>query len=225
MRRVHPRVCGEALHVVVCSVAAVGPSPRVRGSPPGPRPRAHLSGSIPACAGKPRPPPLSPGLSRVHPRVCGEAATSQQGRQYAKGPSPRVRGSPSRDPSARGSRGSIPACAGKPPRRRPGPATARVHPRVCGEAGGLVVFSGPTEGPSPRVRGSREEHRCSGTMLGSIPACAGKPCCTARPRTRSRVHPRVCGEASGCRSNPRIAAGPSPRVRGSPGRAGPHDAA
>ena len=140
--------------------------------------------------------------------------------------------------------GSIPACAGKPwlainlssgcstgpsPRvrgslrsmRRFRPAVGSgVHPRVCGEAAGIVIrierytgpsprvreadrlgiFQGQVEGPSPRVRGSRPDPNppVSFSYGGSIPACAGKPVVRAR---RKR-------QISGL--------GPSPRVRGSP---------
>ena len=51
-------------------------------------------------------------------------------------------------------KGSIPACAGKPLGTVADPLTIGVHPRVCGEA--KVEYSELVEGwgPSPRVRGS-----------------------------------------------------------------------
>ena len=75
VRRVHPRVCGEARINSDDSVGPSGPSPRVRGSP-----QAHplvsvVHGSIPACAGKPRGGRGDRRSGRVHPRVCGEART------------------------------------------------------------------------------------------------------------------------------------------------------
>ena len=79
--------------------------------------------SIPACAGKPefRTLHLASIQPGVHPRVCGEARESIAARAEARratGPSPRVRGSPGRRSRTRCSTrlGSIPACAGKPPR-------------------------------------------------------------------------------------------------------------
>ena len=54
------------------------------------------------------------------------------------------------------SRGSIPACAGKPNRSINAHSSSRVYPRVCGEASVANVSRGPAMGLSPRVRGSRE---------------------------------------------------------------------
>ena len=71
------------------------------------------------------------------------------------------------------------------------------------------------QGPSPRVRGSLRAGWYAGRLLGSIPACAGKP---YRPRLTTsypRVHPRVCGEARYHRNRRVPETGPSPRVRGS----------
>ena len=131
---VHPRVCGEAPPSVAASDTPSGPSPRVRGSlysasasaaasGPSPRVRGSRRGlfarvatvrSIPACAGKPHVPARPVQDSRVHPRVCGEAARAPRVGETAHGPSPRVRGSPDPSHDRHGHRGSIPACAGKP---------------------------------------------------------------------------------------------------------------
>ena len=71
--------------------------------------------------------------------------------------------------------GSIPACAGKPAPARTLCTTARVHPRVCGEAVFPFPATKPPTGPSPRVRGSRSTAASTPTRCRSIPACAGKP--------------------------------------------------
>ena len=52
---VYPRVCGEAILIVYGTEFDTGLSPRVRGSLDRVRARNPLRGSIPACAGKPRP--------------------------------------------------------------------------------------------------------------------------------------------------------------------------
>ncbi len=231
---VHPRVCGEAVRptrhrrdacgsIPACAgkprsgdtdgLQLLGPSPRVRGSPPTRSTAAPIGGSIPACAGKPGDRRLG-RCRRVHPRVCGEA-------EMLRNRLPRCAG-------------SIPACAGKPQTarrsRQPG-----VHPRVCGEAhaegariggsgGSIPACAGKPDleprrgslgGPSPRVRGSHGRSASASRSRGSIPACAGKPVVQTwpsrqgpSPRVRGshwaarliahaqRVHPRVCGEAS-----------------------------
>ena len=197
-----------------------GPSPRVRGSRgPDGRHRAG-AGSIPACAGKPPTATRAGRPTRVHPRVCGEALLRSRFSPNARGPSPRVRGSPAVLGADLPGRGSIPACAGKPTRPTRAARTATVHPRVCGEAPLPVPAAALQWGPSPRVRGSREEGVGGDQGDGSIPACAGKPTPAARWRVSRRVHPRVCGEAGMPPAVQRIAHGPSPRVRGSQRR--PH---
>ena len=110
------------------------------------------------------------------------------------GPSPRVRGSPRRAKSGDAPRGSIPACAGEPVRRRTPASSSRVHPRVCGGA----------ERQRARVR----------RLDGSIPACAGEPGLLRMQADLIRVHPRVCGGACGCGMATVEYEGPSPRVRG-----------
>ena len=213
--RVHPRVCGEAIRRADMTRGRLGPSPRVRGSPHCWRSRRHVIGSIPACAGKPNLPIAGASLSRVHPRVCGEAVRVRVDDPVVPGPSPRVRGSLRLDADARMADGSIPACAGKPGAHVSAPPAARVHPRVCGEAPAGSARWTLWEGPSPRVRGSLLVPVPGDHPPRSIPACAGKPRPAIRPSRSRRVHPRVCGEATALSVACLLASGPSPRVRGS----------
>ena len=193
----------------------MGLSPRVRGS------RYHAvrwrptGGSIPACAGKPswlR--TLTPCVG-VYPRVCGEAVRPPFEQLGTKGLSPRVRGS-RRAGAARGPHeGSIPACAGKPIRRATISAPSRVYPRVCGEAIPISKERAQAYGLSPRVRGSPDQVTRFPRILGSIPACAGKPARGLLWKLIKRVYPRVCGEAGSTRNLSGHWKGLSPRVRGS----------
>ena len=92
--RVYPRVCGEANGMNVRVKAAMGLSPRVRGSHKrflGLLPEIR---SIPACAGKPVSHPSGILVVRVYPRVCGEAGIIVCTDSHDEGLSPRVRGSP-----------------------------------------------------------------------------------------------------------------------------------
>ena len=215
---VHPRVCGEADVDARAHVSVTGPSPRVRGSLPGLAGGRDGHGSIPACAGKPPAMGRKTGEYRVHPRVCGEADPRRCAPAVVGGPSPRVRGSRRPAHTIRGSLGSIPACAGKPRRRPSRSRSGAVHPRVCGEAPRRGGPRWSASGPSPRVRGSRARPIIPSIAHGSIPACAGKPASASGGQRGCGVHPRVCGEACRPRLRPRARAGPSPRVRGSPGR-------
>ena len=69
--RVYPRVCGGTFVAITKNADDQGLSPRVRGNlVHAKRGRAYF-GSIPACAGEPRPPSRRTGSTRVYPRVCG----------------------------------------------------------------------------------------------------------------------------------------------------------
>ncbi len=80
----------------------------------------------------------------------------------------------------------------------------------------------PTEGLSPRMRGSRRLVRDWHVGYGSIPAHAGEPVEQVRHRLASRVYPRACGGASQSFILPVAGSGLSPRMRGSPDRASRH---
>ena len=70
-------------------------------------------------------------------------------------------------------------------------------------------------GLSPRPRGSRHHYHLWQVQQGSIPASAGKPPVRRCSVERTRVYPRVRGEAkSRCTLMPRLG-GLSPRPRGS----------
>ena len=214
--RVYPRVCGEAEGQYAPEFIIYGLSPRVRGSPLGPIGIAIASGSIPACAGKPRGIVQRSPRRRVYPRVCGEASAAVRIQQHLEGLSPRVRGSRCSNRQRSVCAGSIPACAGKP---APAPAPRqrrRVYPRVCGEAVLQLYHRLYLQGLSPRVRGSQPLVGGRLAVRGSIPACAGKPGGRGPPTGPRRVYPRVCGEAGITSSAPSPNAGLSPRVRGSP---------
>ena len=218
---VHPRVCGEASFRCGRWSQAAGPSPRVRGSPGLWMVNDGKDGSIPACAGKPTRRSRPASIPRVHPRVCGEALLRAQMDGEGPGPSPRVRGSPNERGLAQHREGSIPACAGKPRRRRLAVRVSAVHPRVCGEADAEAAGEPDDPGPSPRVRGSLVAGPAGRARAGSIPACAGKPSHPSPVHPEGWVHPRVCGEAALAHVDPPLTLGPSPRVRGSRGGSGP----
>ena len=192
---VHPRGCGEADACSLRTDLTSGPSPRVRGSPQHELLPARCRGSIPAGAGKPPRGQIELGLSKVHPRGCGEADRCRRLPGPIGGPSPRVRGSHEVRDRHQHLHGSIPAGAGKPRCGLWPGGPAGVHPRGCGEAAISVGNSAGVEGPSPRVRGSHREAAPHPALVGSIPAGAGKPSSSRARRSPARVHPRGCGEA------------------------------
>ena len=94
-----------------------------------------------------------------------------------------------------------------------------VHPRVRGEHVGGSVVVGHDDGPSPRARGTRYPHSASRRCGRSIPACAGNTPRGRRTWACRAVHPRVRGEHKVYSSQVSKETGPSPRARGTPGRA------
>ena len=113
------------------------------------------------------------------------------------------------------SAGSIPACAGKPATPWSTWVCRRVYPRVCGEARNPCRAFCAALGLSPRVRGSRYRGRPSPPGPRSIPACAGKPPSPSWTGRGATVYPRGCGEAGTNLAIHIIRSGLSPRVRGS----------
>ena len=111
---VYPRVCGGTLTERQQFTRYGGLSPRVRGNPSRASTSARPFGSIPACAGEPR--PLSTRGERVwvYPRVCGGTCPTCQTNYRRRGLSPRVRGNLACAAGTRRPLGSIPACAGEP---------------------------------------------------------------------------------------------------------------
>ena len=153
--RVYPRVCGGTIVTAVAGRTIEGLSPRVRGN----RRRAEVDdahpGSIPACAGEPRPARSASRAEGVYPRVCGGTVQVDARSVGHQGLSPRVRGNPLAPPVVASFAGSIPACAGEPRPLRESSINWRVYPRVCGGTFHRNGRGGAFEGLSPRVRGNR----------------------------------------------------------------------
>ena len=140
-RWAHPRGGGEHHTGRWSGQGVQGSSPRVRGTfhgfsffPTGP-------GLIPAGAGNIVARFEKLYQERAHPRGCGEHISVPSGSEYARGSSPRVRGTCDGMGEGRATCGLIPAGAGNiarhPARARPN----RAHPRGCGEHIGHVLHT------------------------------------------------------------------------------------
>ena len=134
------------------------------------------------------------------------------------GSSPRVRGTPSRNPVQPPRPGIIPACAGNTQKRTLGGEGDRDHPRVCGEHFLPIHLMWSWSGSSPRVRGTLDCCRDHAQDAGIIPACAGNTFSFSVAYSRSWDHPRVCGEHPWIAVQAVENAGSSPRVRGTRGQ-------
>ncbi len=216
---VHPRVCGEREGVTPEMRPFDGSSPRVRGT----LSLAFLDVApdrfIPACAGNAVDARYTGRLATVHPRVCGERVITMSQRSDTNGSSPRVRGTLPPAAAARPPHRFIPACAGNAQSRRASRLGATVHPRVCGEREDQPPTVRMYAGSSPRVRGTPRIPRWPAGWPRFIPACAGNAIDIRSTRTRSSVHPRVCGERELTQYVDAQMSGSSPRVRGTRERA------
>ena len=153
--------------------------------------------------------------------MCGGTRDGPAGDAGGLGLSPRVRGNLPAVVGENLCAGSIPACAGEPPRAQPFAYQITVYPRVCGGTVPQRRKQGPWRGLSPRVRGNPGDRDGVRPGAGSIPACAGEPPPRHPTAGRRRVYPRVCGGTQSGHFNKYGKWGLSPRVRGNPvGRVG-----
>ena len=210
-------MCGEHLKSATRQAARRGSSPRVRGTLPLKSVAFARLGIIPACAGNTRTRSCSDGLTRDHPRVCGEHRCSPAWRASPRGSSPRVRGTPGLLHRLCRSFGIIPACAGNTRWITARPRSKRDHPRVCGEHSLSPMVPLSLTGSSPRVRGTPRLPTCAACRCGIIPACAGNTRMNGGARLGLGDHPRVCGEHLLGRLTRGRNSGSSPRVRGTLG--------
>ena len=152
--------------------------------------------------------------NRVYPRVGGETGRAGGPDQVPQGLSPRGRGNHRRIQDIRAGSGSIPAWAGKPVSQTISIAAYPVYPRVGGETMTVEELGKNAQGLSPRGRGNLHAGRVSKLFNGSIPAWAGKPWLSSRPRYRCWVYPRVGGETLRAEISSDDRKGLSPRGRG-----------
>ena len=157
-------------------------------------------------------------IARDHPRVCGEHGSETQVRHAETGSSPRMRGTPDLHGKLADHLGIIPAYAGNTVVMVVTVWTPWDHPRVCGEHEIKSKQLYGIEGSSPRMRGTPIACRTRSALAGIIPAYAGNTTSYAATRSKTRDHPRVCGEHFTYRRNPPDPTGSSPRMRGTPCR-------
>ena len=173
-----------------------GLSPRGRGNLGAGRDVLIEEGSIPAWAGKPKPPFPPPAGMGVYPRVGGETGSIAKTTDGEQGLSPRGRGNQKRQDLVGHPPGSIPAWAGKPRWRSSTRSGSWVYPRVGGETLPLNINAPNQTGLSPRGRGNLVEGGIGFCFPRSIPAWAGKPRGERARRRRMMVYPRVGGETA-----------------------------
>ena len=195
--------------------AAVGSSPRMRGSLTLPLVVLDEVGIIPAHAGLTRAVQQQSPRRRDHPRACGAHLYSRTQRICILGSSPRMRGSLVLGAAAMAGIGIIPAHAGLTESCSDFGSSIWDHPRACGAHRLFLIPRIGAEGSSPRMRGSLHIRPLILIKMGIIPAHAGLTCYGRRNSHGDGDHPRACG-AHRQRWPPRpTQQGSSPRMRGS----------
>ena len=189
-------MCGEHYPDAELDQIKQGSSPHVRGAPDMATPPRRRRGIIPACAGSTLMRPILMTWSGDHPRMCGEHRTSSWSMKRLTGSSPHVRGALGAPVHGHVADGIIPACAGSTAPHIPRRSCPWDHPRMCGEHDNCSSDPMSKLGSSPHVRGA---HGCATPprpRRGIIPACAGSTRLNRLNSSRSRDHPRMCGEHS-----------------------------
>ena len=92
MRTVHPRACGEQRATAVEETTGIGSSPRLRGTVLAALGQSEEGRFIPAPAGNSSLTSLGEYHPPVHPRACGEQASTTMKPSGVIGSSPRLRG-------------------------------------------------------------------------------------------------------------------------------------
>ena len=191
---VHPRACGEFALELPAVEAEHGSSPRMRGIPISRLDAEYEFRFIPAHAGNSSCGMRSSRTPTVHPRACGEFDLARGQVRTGCGSSPRMRGIRFRGPRTAAPARFIPAHAGN---SAPGAfphLREQVHPRACGEFGGLGDAVEESDGSSPRMRGIPASESMRHAYSRFIPAHAGNSEESGIVRFDAKVHPRACGE-------------------------------
>ena len=173
----HPRRCGENEMQVITARVSEGSPPQVRGKRRGYTYSLHQKRITPAGAGK-------TVTDTYHPHI------------HAGSP-PQVRGKPERNISGRSGFGITPAGAGKTCFVILISSVLQDHPRRCGENRSGTVRTKTTRGSPPQVRGKPCCAFVTASRSRITPAGAGKTRYSCRMCSRSRDHPRRCGENTG----------------------------
>ena len=190
----HPRRCGENEMQVITARVSEGSPPQVRGKRRGYTYSLHQKRITPAGAGK-------TVTDTYHPHI------------HAGSP-PQVRGKQAAESCQAAMLRITPAGAGKTFRIPLAVRPSKDHPRRCGENRSGTVRTKTTRGSPPQVRGKPCCAFVTASRSRITPAGAGKTRYSCRMCSRSRDHPRRCGENKETMTEDAENAGSPPQVRG-----------
>ncbi len=126
--------------------------------------------------------------------MCGENFESHTKRSAKKGTPPRVWGKLPKYVLTQPTHRYTPTCVGKTVSDSTATLIPKVHPHVCGENEGKVVFLTIDGGTPPRVWGKRGLHLTDFQIQRYTPTCVGKTNAKYSWIAGKTVHPHVCGE-------------------------------
>ena len=168
----------------------------------------------PAGAGKTKAQYRKEDIVWDHPRRCGENIDGSSPLLSRLGSPPQVRGKPSLLENYQCFAWITPAGAGKTRHCCQCLYTTEDHPRRCGENRLMVTFLNLKEGSPPQVRGKLSDILIFSVISGITPAGAGKTTFIQCLSSRSKDHPRRCGENDTWEHHPMVDMGSPPQVRG-----------
>ena len=211
---VHPRERGEHKTIFFRIFAIIGSSPRARGTRRSMRSIRSWRRFIPASAGNTTPPRARVRRPPVHPRERGEHYGSKDTLNAGNGSSPRARGTRSTMHRPLAIARFIPASAGNTCSRARSSIGTSVHPRERGEHSISGSVCAASVGSSPRARGTPCRSMRKYSCVRFIPASAGNTGSASNVGWSAPVHPRERGEHAEKALPFTVAAGSSPRARG-----------
>ena len=190
----HPRACGEKIEEMLVIIQLIGSPPRMRGKGQFHTGVVAMTGITPAHAGKRTNLFMNSPKARDHPRACGEKRPVSRYDFGHGGSPPRMRGKGVICTIPRGIFGITPAHAGK----------SLLQGSLC------RLFAGSP----PRMRGKVLYMDCKNAFPRITPAHAGKSIRIHTKRTKTKDHPRACGEKNLLRLIFSFGMGSPPRMRG-----------
>ena len=159
LERDYPRVRGGTALSCDGTRSRVGLSPRARGNQVIGYDDLPAPGTIPACAGEPRPPDARIPGAGDYLRVRGGTWIRPSKAMPATGLSPRARGNRHFFGVTNDAAGTIPACAGEPPSVPASTLWLWDYPRVRGGTTNCKSSAKKASGLSPRARGNHADRR------------------------------------------------------------------
>ena len=146
--------------------------------------------------------------------MCGEKYLALMSSESDRGSPPRMRGKDAGCLVHHEKHRITPAYAGKRCLGHLFQVELRDHPRVCGEKQASSCTAQSLLGSPPRVRGKALRTLKRGFAIRITPVYAGKSSRPCRRKSKTRDHPRVCGEKWSFAALVWIIWGSPPRMRG-----------